>query len=108
VDFVCAEQREAFDVCLEALWRGEKSYAEFESLGRHGRRRWVEMHAAPLRDAAGGVLSFLGILRDNTARRELDKQFIQAQKMEVVGHLASGVATTSTTSSASSWATRRS
>jgi PAS domain S-box-containing protein len=92
VDFVCAEQREAFDVCLEALWRGEKSYAEFESLGRHGRRRWVEMHAAPLRDAAGGVLSFLGILRDNTARRELDKQFIQAQKMEVVGHLASGVA----------------
>jgi PAS domain S-box-containing protein len=92
VDFVCAEQREAFGVCLEGLWRGEKSYAEFESLGRHGRRRWVEMHAAPLRGAAGEVISFLGILRDNTARRELDKQFIQAQKMEVVGHLASGVA----------------
>ena len=91
-DFVCAEQREAFGVCLEALWRGEKSYAEFESMGRHGRRRWVEMHAAPLRDSGGDVISFLGILRDNTARRELDKQFIQAQKMEVVGHLASGVA----------------
>jgi PAS domain S-box-containing protein len=91
-DFVSAEHRDAVAHCAEALWRGEKGCAEFESIGRRGRRRWIEMHAAPLRDAAGRVVSFLGILRDNTARRELTKQFIQAQKMEVVGHLASGVA----------------
>jgi len=91
-EFVCAEHREAFDVCLEALRRGEKGYAEFESIGRRGGRRWVEMYAAPSRNAGGEVISILGILRDNTARRELDKQFIQAQKMEVVGQLASGVA----------------
>jgi PAS domain S-box-containing protein len=91
-EFVCAEHREGFGVCLEALWRGEKGYAEFECIGRNGRRRWVEMHAAPVRDAGGEVVSFLGILRDNTARRELAKQFIQAQKMEVVGQLAGGVA----------------
>ena len=90
--FVAAEQREAFDLCTDALWRGEKGYAEFESTGCKGGRRWIEMHAAPLRGADGEVQSFLGILRDNTARRNLDKQFIQAQKMEVVGQLAGGVA----------------
>ena len=90
-DFVCAEHREAFGLCVEALWRGEKSYSEFESTGRHGRRLWLEMHAAPLRDAEGKVVAYLGILRDITARRELNKQFIQAQKMEVVGHLVGGV-----------------
>ncbi len=91
-EFVSCDHREAFDICVEALWRGEKGSAEFESIGRGGKRRWIEMHAAPLRDGKGEVASFLGILRDNTARRELNKQFIQAQKMEIVGHLASGVA----------------
>ena len=91
-DFVCAEHREAFDACVKALWRGERSRGEFETIGRRGRRRWVEMHAAPLRNAKGEEFSFLWTLRDNTVRRELDRQFIQAQKMEVVGHLAGGVA----------------
>jgi PAS domain S-box-containing protein len=92
LDFVSPEHREAFGICVDALWRGEKSSAEFESIGRSGAPRWIEMHAAPLRDGKGEFHSFLGILRDNTARRELNKQFIQAQKMEIVGHLASGVA----------------
>jgi PAS domain S-box-containing protein len=91
-ELVSIEQRAAFGLCVEALWRGEKGYAEFESIGRSGKRRWIEMHAAPLRDGNGRVVSFLGMLRDCTARRDLNKQFIQAQKMEVVGHLAGGVA----------------
>jgi PAS domain S-box-containing protein len=91
-EFVEGEQREAFEACVEGLWRGEKGEAEFESISRSGKRRWIEMHAAPIRDGDGNILSYLGMLRDNTARRELKKQLIQAQKMEVVGHLAGGVA----------------
>ena len=86
------EHREAFGICMEALLRGEKGYAEFESVGLCGKRRWIEMHAAPLFDDHGSVNAALGILRDNTARRDLNKQFIQAQKMEVLGTLAGGVA----------------
>ena len=91
-NFVRAEYRVAFGSCLEALWRGEKSRVEFESAGRHGGRRWIELSASPLRGPGGSALAFLAVLRDHTARRDLEQQLIQAQKMEVVGHLAGGVA----------------
>jgi two-component system cell cycle sensor histidine kinase/response regulator CckA len=71
---------------------GEKKCVEFEIEGLRGSRRWLEMHSAPLRDGEGEIMALLGIARDNTARRELQAQFVQAQKMEVVGQLASGVA----------------
>ena len=90
--FVSGESHEAYLDCLERLWGGEKGFAEFECLGLCGSRRWVEMNAAPVRGERGEVAGFLAILRDTTERRELTKQFIQAQKMEVVGHLAGGVA----------------
>jgi len=92
VKFVAEAHQEAFNDCVEKVWRGEKTCVEFEMVGLRGARRWMEMHAAPLRDPQGEVVALLGIARDNTARKELEAKFIQAQKMEVVGQLASGVA----------------
>ncbi len=91
-EIVVAEHRDAYDACVEAVWRGEERSVEFEIVGLQGTRRWLEMHAAPLRDENGEIAALLGIARDNTARKEIEAQFVQAQKMEVVGQLAGGVA----------------
>jgi two-component system cell cycle sensor histidine kinase/response regulator CckA len=90
--FVLDEHLTAYTSCVKAVWGGEKSSAEFEIVGLRGARRWLDMHAAPLRDSAGEITALLGIVRDNTARKELEAKFIQAQKMECVGQLAGGVA----------------
>ena len=48
---------------------GESGMLEFEIVGRKGTRRWLETHAAPMRDAGGTIVSLLGISRDVTDRK---------------------------------------
>ena len=47
---------------------------------------------AIVRLEVGGTPTFTGFVRDLTSAKELEKQFLQAQKMEVLGRLAAGVA----------------
>ena len=47
---------------------------------------------SPIRDDQGKIVQFVGIKRDITREKELEQQFLQAQKMEAVGRLAGGVA----------------
>ncbi len=52
----------------------------------------VDLHVRAVTDAAGGTAYFEGFVYDLTGRKQLEKQFRQAQKMEAVGRLAGGVA----------------
>jgi two-component system cell cycle sensor histidine kinase/response regulator CckA len=51
-----------------------------------------ESTISPIRDSTGQVTGFVAVKRDITERLQLERQFLQAQKLESVGRLAGGVA----------------
>ena len=65
---------------------------ERQRLRKDGTLIDVELWNAPQRDDAGEVIGGVSVIADVTARKKLEEQFRQAQKMEAVGRLAGGVA----------------
>jgi PAS domain S-box-containing protein len=78
--FIAPEYRAAFRELHRRVMQGESGTLEFSITGLRGTVRWLATHAAPMRDAAGGIAFLLGITRDITARREAEER---------VRHLAS-------------------
>lgn len=61
-------------------------------LSRDGKLRPISDSGAPIRNLNGTTTGVVLVFNDQTERRELYSQLIQAQKMEAVGRLAGGVA----------------
>ncbi len=65
---------------------------EYRVVDVGGEVHWVHGRAFPVRDANGEVYRVVGISDDITARRRIEDQLRQVQKLEAIGQLAGGIA----------------
>jgi len=65
---------------------------EYRVVGQDGDVRWIGVTWLSRADALGVVQRIVGTLTNITARKNLEEQFLHAQKMQAVGALAGGIA----------------
>jgi hypothetical protein len=86
----CATDQELYRQLIQGT---RKSYQiEKRYLHKDGQVVWGRLSASMVRAAAGHADFAIGMVEDVTEYRRLEAQFIEAQKMDVIGQLASGVA----------------
>jgi two-component system, cell cycle sensor histidine kinase and response regulator CckA len=79
----------AMEQLAERVWTGDSVTLETEHRHKDGSTFPVEIRAARVDDGAPHLLA---LVRDVTARKQLDDRLRQTQKLEAVGRLAGGVA----------------
>lgn len=86
--------------CLTRVSNGEERFeSELESSGADGRRVFLLITSAALRNPSGDLIGVVQNIKDMTGRKQaeaakasMETQLRQAQKMEAVGTLAGGIA----------------
>jgi PAS domain S-box-containing protein len=65
---------------------------EFRIIRPNGEVRWIVAKGSVFRDKEGNPLRMLGVHIDITDKKQLEAQFLRAQRLESLGTLASGIA----------------
>jgi len=52
---------------------------------------WVEQHIVPIRDPGGELSAVEGIIRDATARKELEQELFRLDRLNIVGQMAANI-----------------
>ena len=90
------DDRPRVDRLLQQAMRpesGGRYTAEFRIIGAQGQlERWLSARGQLFFDLDGNAVRFIGVTQDLTERKHLEDQFLQAQKLDGIGRLASGVA----------------
>jgi PAS domain S-box-containing protein len=83
-----AELKEKYDRCFAGEELHYQAWFEYPERGR----RWMDTAYYPYRAEDGSVTGVLVAARDSTALKQLEERLSQAEKMEALGTLASGLA----------------
>ena len=76
----------------ETLARGEVWKGRLVNRRKDGTLFQEDATIGPVRDASGRLVNYVAVKRDVTNEMRLERQLMQAQKMEAIGRLAGGVA----------------
>ena len=88
------EDWRAHDTALSARVLAGEVVSGIETCRLHksGSQVTVSLSCGPIRNAEGQVCGTIGVLSDISEAKRLERQFLQAQKMEAFGQLAGGIA----------------
>lgn len=87
---VAPEFREPYEQMTRRVFQGERVKLEFQIVSLRGRQRWLETHAAPLKDQDGCVTALLGITRDiSDLKRYEDEIRLHYRELSVASRLSS-------------------
>lgn len=78
---VVPEHRARFRELVGRVFRGESGILEFRIIGLKGTPRWMEVHAVPMRSAAGVVQGMLGVTRDVTERKQAEAALVRERML---------------------------
>jgi two-component system, cell cycle sensor histidine kinase and response regulator CckA len=77
---------------VAAIKGGHSWKGRIASQRKDGKIIYEDVAISPVRDSSGEIVSFVDVAHDMTEHIALEKQLIQAQKMESIGTLAGGIA----------------
>ena len=80
IPLVVPEHREAFGSLLARVISGQSGSLSFEMISLTGKRRWMDTHASPLRNASGVVLAGLFVTRDITSQMLADRKLRDSEE----------------------------
>lgn len=96
---VAPECRDVYRANVRRVFAGEPVVYEFRLVTLKGRSRWMETHAAPVRDARGGVSALLAITRDITERKAAEErarrhqiELARVARLSTMGEMATALA----------------
>ncbi|MFQ3648911.1 MAG: ATP-binding protein, partial [Gemmataceae bacterium] len=76
----------------QTISAGQSWQGEIVNRRKDGNTYTESLTISPIADTQGRITHFVAIYRDLTQHRQLEKQLLQAQKMQSIGTLAGGVA----------------
>ncbi|MCX8156527.1 MAG: PAS domain S-box protein [Verrucomicrobiae bacterium] len=86
------EQAESLENILQLLLLGQTWRGELRARRAGGEMFVAEVTLSPVLDALGSTVKVVGIFEDLTARKAVEEELRQTQKMEIIGMIAHGVA----------------